>query len=232
MKKNMKMIVFCLLSGWFSTEDAVANFQMIDESQSDLADSTDTIDSGTNFLFTQQEFYRMGDYDLGKWFAHFPHSWISQVPQYGQPQVFQGIATPAWMSDIRWNNTPLVDPIYGNFDLQFLPVFSMDTVAVKGKKIEHVGNPIAQLAITSKKLQTLKPYTQVFYNAGDYDLNHVDILFMRGFSRQIQFKTGTNFFKYKGMYPNSNYDRFRINVEMTVPLSNKLNMMYTRSPKR
>jgi len=221
MNTNVIRIVFLLFISVFINDITYGDVFPQDSKffKSEVNDSTKIKKENLSFHFTQSKLHQLGDYDLARWLTHLPHTWVTRSPQFGQPQAFQGIGTPIWMSEISWNGMELVDPIYGNFDLNFLPVVPIDTLRTK--------NPIqSSLEIIDEKVSTTRPYSQVFYNAGGNELKNVDILFRRGFSKGILFKAGANFFKYGGIYFNSKYDIFKQNSEIFIPLSNKLNLTY------
>ncbi|HDL17793.1 MAG TPA: hypothetical protein ENH29_01940 [Bacteroidetes bacterium] len=171
----------------------------------------------TDFVFSQTALRQLGDYDLGKWSNQLPHFWVARMPQFGQPQLLQNSAVPGWMTQVIWQGISLTDPVYGVFDLNFLPVVPIDTLRVID---------FTTLEINNENVTAPRPYTQVFYHTGDNGLTDVNILFRRGFSHGIKFKTGADFFKYGGIYSNSKVNIFRLHADLTIPLSERAKLTY------
>lgn len=208
---NLRSILFLLL---FTPLMASGQEKPVDHSDSTKVRQEPV---GADFVFSQTALRQLGDYDPGKWFNQLPHFWVARAPQFGQPQVLLNSALPTWMTQINWQGISLTDPVYGVFDLNFLSVVPIDTLRATGD---------ATLKINNGSVTTPRPFTQVFYHAGDNSLTDVDILFRRGFSHGIKLQTGADFFKYGGIYSNSKTDIFRLYADLTIPLSDRTLLAY------
>lgn len=169
-----------------------------------------------NFSLGLDEFLTLQDHNTATWISQFPHTWISKSAQPGHPQQVQMLGSPAWISEIRWREMSMNDPVYGLFDLYFLPRITMENLQ---SQFNGFDQPLIEPQIR-------EPYSQVYYRQGQDGESEVDVLFQRGIGKTGYFQLGGAFNKFDGRLDNSKVDDQKIRIGYFFPVRQRYFVTY------
>jgi outer membrane cobalamin receptor len=129
---------------------------------------------------------------------------------------------------IVFDDRPLFDPVYGGFDLNFLPVAFIRKLDVQtGLSTPLVLSNSEIISVSSDDYGEDAPYSQVSYHKAPYGYSDVDAVFGQRISRKMTLLVGGFIKSFDGKTVSQNFEQQNVRMKINYTLSPRWNFQYS-----
>lgn len=129
---------------------------------------------------------------------------------------------------IVFDDRPLFDPVFGGFDLNFLPVAFIRKLDVQpGLSSPQVFSSAEVISITSDDFSDDAPYSQVSYHKAPYGYSDVDVVFGQRISKKMTLLVGGFIKSFDGKTASQNMEQQNVRMKINYTLSPRWNFQYS-----
>lgn len=166
--------------------------------------------------------------DLGDVLHYIPGVFLFDFGSSGQELQVGFHGTNSRQSAILFDDRPLFDPVYGGFDLNFLPAEFIRILDVQtGLSVPIALSNSEIISVSSDDYNDDSPYSRVSYHKAPYGYSDVDAVFGQRISKKMTLLVGGFIKSFDGKTASQKFEQQNVRMKMNYTLSPRWNFQYS-----